>query len=262
MRRALPVAALLSALSTATYAQSPAGSAFAWSGRAGLATGLDYRGIRLSDARAVPDLDLAVDHRSGAYLHGWLTRVDLPQQKPQGYYPPHPPAYPAPYPQAYPPAYSATESSMWQTLLDAGYRFALSDDWALGLAYGRYLYSGDTRQGSPGYGEVSLRLDYLAYLTAGYAHAEDPWGLDTRQDVLSAGLRWPFTRRLLGSATLGWVTQDGDYRGDYTYLRLDAGFLVRDWSFVLQYHDSFGGIDSYGDGTSSRQWIAQVNWHW
>jgi len=239
MSRLLLPVCLSCLLSATALAQSSSNQAFSLSGRAGLASGLVYRGISLGDGHLTPELDLALDHSSGLYLHGWLTRVDLPE-----------------------PLYYASGQRMWQTLVDVGYRWQAAHNWAFALAYKRYLYSDDTWAGSPNYYEIACSVEYSNYLLVDYAHVEDLWGLQVQQDVLSVGLRWPFTRHLFGDVTMGWSDQDGYDADRYSYLRFNVGYLLDDWSFQLQYNDTFGSGDLYSNGASGSQWVAQVNWYW
>jgi membrane-anchored protein YejM (alkaline phosphatase superfamily) len=60
-------------------------------------------------------------------------------------------------------------------------------------------------------------------------------------------------------AALGWVEQQ---RENYPFLRLNAGYVLRDWSFQLQYHTTLGADLPYRDDRTGDQWVAQLNWHW
>lgn len=212
-----------------------------WSGRIGVATGLVYRGIKLNEEDLVPDLDVAVEHASGFYLHGWLTRVDLPQ----------------------PDYYYASSDTMWQTLLDAGYIWRASPAWTVTVGHGWYRYSGQLSERSPDYREWLVGVDYKNLLVLDYAHAEKLWGIEEQQDALSLSVYWPFSRRLIGAATLGWVEQDGLYQDRYNYLRFNLGYLLPgSWSVQLQYHDAFGIGEIYREHGAKREWVAQLNWHW
>ena len=233
-------AGLLCVIAASARSQDTDAGNLAWSGQMGVASGLVYRGIRLNHETPVPDLDLAVEHASGFYLHGWLTRVELPQ-----------------------PAYYAGAESMWQTSLAAGYNWRASPAWTLTLAHNWYRYSDELPDRRPEYQEWLFSADYNNLLVLDYTHAQDWWGLDGEQETLSIGVRWPFTPRLIGAATLGRVEQDGRYRDSYRYLRLNLGYLLPGgWSVQLQYHDSFGVGGPYRDAAAKRDWVAQLNWHW
>ena len=240
LQRAAVLAGLLSVVAASARTQETDTGGISWSGQVGLASGLVYRGIRLNDETLVPDLDIAIEHASGLYLNGWLTRVELPQ-----------------------PAYYAGADSMWQTVLGAGYNWRVSPAWTLSLAHNWYLYSDALPERRPDYREWLLSADYNNLLVFDYSHAKDWWGLEGDQDTLSVGIHWPFSPRLIGAATLGLVEQEGHYQDSYRYLRLNLGYLLaRDWSVQLQYHDSFGVGDFYRNAAASREWVAQVSWYW
>lgn len=220
-----------------------------WSGQVGIASGLVYRGIRLNGESVVPGLNLAVEHKSGFYLHGWFTRVALP--------------YPD---EEYDYAYEYNEpdaETQWQTLVEAGYNWRLTPAWSISLGHSWYRYSEQVQDNRPDYREWMISVDYNGLLIIDYAHTEELWGLEERQQLVSLGVHWPFTPRLIGAATLGWVGQEGLYDDRYHYLRLNLGYLLAEnWSAQLQFHHSNGMGYTYGDHAARGQWVAQLNWHW
>ncbi len=235
------VACLLYAIGTVARPQALDRGTLSWSGLVGAASGLVYRGIDLNEEVLVPNLDIAVEHDSGFYLHGWLTRVDLPQREYD---------------------YTGT-GTLWQTLLDVGYTWRVSPALTTTLAHGWYRYSDEWYDREPDYREWMVTVDYRNLLVLDYARTDRLWGLDEQQDALSLGIHWSFNPRLVGAATVGWIHQDGLYADDYRYLRLNLGYLIRgDWSIQLQFHDSFGIGDVYHEAGAKREWVGQLSWHW
>ncbi len=212
-----------------------------WSGQLGVASGMVYRGMDLSAGQVTPNFDMSVEHDSGLYLHGWLTRVAFPRLP---YYP------------------SDDDDDSSQVLADVGYHWRPDEQWTLTLAHYWYHYDQQWLDRSPDYREWYANLDYDGFLAIDYAHTGKYWGMDEQQDTVSVSARWPLTRRLLGAATLGWVGQSGRYADDYTYLRLNLAWLWRDWSVQLQFHDSSGVGNYYSGSEARRKWVAQLNWYW
>jgi hypothetical protein len=231
----LSLALLTLAFPGLCYGQTSLPSELNWSGSLGLASGQVYRGLSLADEAIVPNINLVVEHSEGIYARAWLTRVELAGLRYE------------------------TQGNMWQTLFDVGYDWRLTPDWAVQMAHYWYRYSEEVRDSSFNYREWAVSVDYGAYLTFDYAHTEDLWGLDTRQDVLTLSGRWPFTHQFIGEAALGWVEQQ---RENYPFLRLNAGYVLRDWSLQLQYHTTLGADLPYRDDRTGDQWVAQLNWHW
>ena len=207
-------------------------------GSIGLASGQVYRGIALARETLVPNINVALEHSSGVYARTWLTRVQLAGL-----------AYPS-------------DESTWQTLLDVGYLWQLQSHWTISAAHRWYHYSENTRGSDRDYREWSASLDYGAYLTLNYAYTNDLWGRDLRQDVTTLSGRWPFTQRLVGEAAVGWVSQHGQRGDSYSFLRLNAGCVIRDWSFQLQFHTTHNVDGYYRKSRIGNQWIAQMDWHW
>lgn len=230
---------LLLLLAVDAFPQTPGNSEMSFSGYAGVATGLVYRGVNLADETLVPNLDIAIEHPTGFYLHTWFTRVNLPV-----------------------PEYPPSEDTSWQGLINAGYNWRPATKWTLAVSHSWYQFAENEARKSPDYREWAISVDYSALLILDYAHTADVWGLDTEQDIVSISARWPLNRRVLGGATLGRVEQDGHYEADYTFAHFNLGLLIQDWSFQLQYHDAFDVEGNYLDDAIGHKWIAQVNWHW
>lgn len=231
----LPLALLTMAFPALCCGQASLPGELSWSGSLGLASGQVYRGLSLADESIVPNINLAVEHSEGIYARAWLTRVELTGLR-----------------------YEA-EDSMWQTLIDVGYRWQPTPDWSVQLAHYWYRYSEDVHDSSYNYREWALSVAYSAYLTFDYAHTEDLWGRDVRQDTLALSGRWPFARQFIGEAALGWVEQSSE---NYPFLRFNAGYILRDWSLQLQYHTTLGADLPYRSDRTGDQWVAQLNWHW
>lgn len=209
-----------------------------WSGDISLANALVYRGLLLSSEPVVPGATIALEDKSGLFLHSWLTRVDLDG------------------------LLGLPENDQWQFLFDVGYRWRFARDWSLALAHNWYLYSGEYLNRKPNYTEWSGHLNYSSYATLSYAHSDKLWGLDTRQDVVSLSGRWPFTRRFFGEAELGWVEQRYFTTDTYWYARLNLGYVIRHWSLQVQYHNTEDSPPLYVDERSGEQWVFKASWHW
>ena len=237
MRSPLLLTSLL-ALAGLSQAQTPHADTLAWSVDAGVATDLVYRGLDLSDDSWVPSLRAAVEHRSGFYLRSWLTRVELAGLS------------------------TIPEGSQWQGLIDAGYNWRPGRDWSLSVGRSWYRYSADLRGHSPDYTEWTATLHYSAYLSLSVAHSENLWGLDVQQDVASLSARRPLGRRVIGEATVGWVSQSLWENSDYQFVSLNVGYVRGDWSMQLQFHSTFGSIPAYNPARTGNQWVAQLTRHW
>ncbi|TGD75979.1 hypothetical protein E4634_00020 [Mangrovimicrobium sediminis] len=238
VRRTL--ACLTCALTLSPHSQAISPSDFDWNGQLGIASGLVYRGLDLTSGDVTPNVDVAVEHTSGLYLHGWLTYLYLPE-----YY-----------------IDEIDGEDAWQGMIDLGYSWRASHDWTLTLAHNWYRYTEQWLEQSPDYREWNASVDYRDFVTVGYARSDRLWGIDERQDTLTLSARWPFHRRVLGEAAFGWVDQSGTYSDHYSFARLNLGVLWRAWSAQLQYHHSFGMGDTYEHDIAEHVVIAALNWHW
>ncbi len=229
----------------------------AWTGRAGVASGLVYRGISLSNRDVVPNLDVAVEHDSGLFANGWLTRVEFPAVSgyPEPYTDPYIDTYTVPYP-------TRSADTEWQLMAGVGYRWRPGNDWAVSGTHSWFRYPGEDQDYDPDYREYGLTVEYRGHLLLDYAYADDLWGLGIRQSVVSLTGRWSFSPRLLAAGTAGWADQRGAAGDSYSYLQLNLGYLIEDWSVQLQFHHSSGWDTLYPGDPAEREWVVQLNWHW
>ncbi|TDG13338.1 hypothetical protein E2F43_07285 [Seongchinamella unica] len=216
-----------------------AATGLSWSGRLGAGSGFVNRGVVLGQKDLIPHLNIAVEHRSGLFTHGWLTKLNIPE----------------PYP------YQESDNE-WQAMAAIGYQWPATTSWSLAIVQSWYRYPWDADRGSQDYRETTLSLEYSPHLVFDYTYTPDLWGLGRHQHVGAVTGRWSFVPQLLGAGTAGWVTQGGTAGDDYAYLQLSLGYLFGSWSMQLQFHQGFGMNTAYPDAQADREWIAQINWHW
>jgi uncharacterized protein (TIGR02001 family) len=230
----LPKALLMAGLSSLAFASAPAFAEDApspFTGKVGLYSEYEYRGISQTSEKPALQLNLDYAHSSGLYIGTFLSNINWLKDTAE--------------------VNGFTTSANLEWDIYGGYKFEVAKDWTLDLGYLRYEYpSSGAFNPKPNTDEVYAGLTY-GPVTVKYSYSiNNTFGVPNSKgsDYIEANLAYPLTEKLQLTGTLAHQSYKNNSALAYTV-----------WKAGLAYDFGSGwNVGGYVKGTDAESALYTV----